>query len=662
MIIQRIETTNFRSLKSIDISCTNLLAILGRNGAGKSSVLHALNIFYDIGAQITEFDYFDKDTTSDITIRVTYGDFRDDEAEEFSSYITDGKLIVAKVINSGGARYYSASRQIPEFVEMRKLPATPKRQDFNALVQSGKYPDLNQKANSATAVEDAMTAFEAAHPDLLQTFQKETQFFGPRTIGGGKLDKYTKFVLIPAVRDASTEIERRGAILQLIDVLVMRSVNTRSDVRELNAEFERRVKEVFSSDNLTELQSLGSLITQVLKKYAPGAKLDLSFGEVVPPKLTLPPAIASLVEDNFKCPINYSGHGLQRALIFALLQQLSLTEQSVPEQIESESLELQRQAQPSRIPDLILAIEEPELYLHPSRCRYLSNVMLQLSRKPEPDSEPRTQIIYGTHSPYFVDLQRFDQIRIARKVPTDGTSTLQTKITSYTRELASQRLAEISQRNPDQFTDITFVAHASPVMTTIVNEGFFSDVAVIVEGDSEVGAIWALQEIQSRDWDALGISIIPIGGKNNIDRPVVIFRGLEIPTYFLFDADSSQTGREHNAAIRSNHLLMRLAGVTPVDFPATGVFDKWAVFSDELEKEFELALGRESFEQLRTQIADELGYSQPSAVLKNSEGAALFVKRAYSNGQGLPVLEDIVDKVTKLRQASASENHAANAT
>jgi len=659
MIIQRIETSNFRSLKSVDITCTDLLAILGRNGAGKSSVLHALDVFYNIAAQITEFDYFDKDTASDITIRVTYGDFRSDEVEEFSSYITDGKLIVTKVINSGGARYYSASRQLPEFAKIRKLAANPKRQEFNTLVSSGKYADLNQKENSAQAVEDAMTTFESVHPELLQVFQKETQFFGPKNIGGGKLDKYTKFVLIPAVRDASSETERRGAILQLIDVLVMRSVNARPDVRELNAEFEERVKEVFSADNLTELRSLGSLITQVLKKYAPGAELDLSFGEVVPPKLSLPPAIASLVEDNFKCPINYSGHGLQRALIFALLQQLSLTEQSIPEQTVSDSENSTEQAPPGRIPDLILAIEEPELYLHPSRCRYLSSVMYQLSKKPEQVNEPRTQIIYGTHSPFFVDLQRFDQVRLARKVPVEGTNTLQTKITFYTRENASRRLAEISQKKPEDFTEISFVAHASPVMTTIVNEGFFSDLVVIVEGNSEVGAIWALQQIQSRNWDALGISIIPVGGKNNIDRPVVVFRGLDIPTYFIFDGDSSKTGKDRKAAIRTNHLLLRLAGNDSLDFPATGVFETWAVFNDKLETELELATGNATFDVIRSQIAELLGYSQPSAVLKNSDGAALFVKQVYQNGGRIPVLEDIIEKITGLREKSV--NRAANA-
>lgn len=650
MIIQRLETNNFRALKQVDLECDSLVALLGRNGAGKSSVLHALEVFYNVSAQINEYDYFDKAVDSEITIRVSYGDLRGDEVTEFAPYLADNQLIVTKVINSGGSRYYAASRQLPEFVEMRKQSANPKRQAFNALVDSAKYPDLNQRITSAGAADEAMAAFESAHPELIQVFQKETQFFGPKNIGGGKLDKYTKYVLIPAVRDASSETDRRGAILQLIDVLVMRSVNARPDVQALNAEFERRVKEVYNTENLTELRALGTLITEILRKYAPGAELDLRFDEITPPKLALPQTIASLTEDNFSCPISYSGHGLQRALIFALLQQLSITE-TAPAADTTPAQEPATLAQPTRIPDLILAIEEPELYLHPARCRYLSNVMFQLSRPPAQPADPRTQILYGTHSPYFVDLQRYDQIRLARKVPTDNTSTLQTKITSFSRALAARELARITQRPEREFTALTFAARALPVMTTIVNEGFFADVAVVVEGLSDVSALWTIQDLLSLSWDALGIAVVPVVGKNNIDRPVVVFRGLGIPTYFIFDGDSRYRGtREEAPATTRNRLYLRLAASQEQDFPVTAVVDNWAVFENDLETELKSVLGDADFDRLRETVAGQLGYDQPSAVLKNPDGMSQFIRASYNAGHTIPVLEDIARRITSLRQ------------
>ncbi|MGH2567371.1 MAG: ATP-dependent nuclease, partial [Bacteroidota bacterium] len=293
----------------------------------------------------------------------------------------------------------------------------------------------------------------------------------------------------------------------------------------------------------------------------------------------------------------------------------------------------------------------PELYLYPSRCRFLSNVMLQLSKPSMQLADPRTQIMYGTHSPFFIDLQRFDQIRLARKKAADNTTTLQTKVTSFSRAEAAQRLAQISLRTPDEFTNITFTAHAAPVMTTIVNEGFFADVAVVVEGLSEVAALWTLQEIQSHNWDALGITIVPAGGKNNIDRPVVVFRGLDIPTYFIFDGDSRHRGTDkENKSITSNHLFLRLADVPTEDFPLTKVYDTWAVFNDELESELKLALGDVEFNRLRQTVADQLGYTQPSVVLKNPEGVSQFIRSIYSNGHRIPILEDIVARITALRR------------
>ena len=95
--------------------------------------------------------------------------------------------------------------------------------------------------------------------------------------------------MIPAVRNAAMEADRKGVILQLIDVLVGRSVNSRPDVRKLNEEFEKRVKEVYNSDNISELGKLAGMITSLLATYAPGAELDLAFEEDCPPLRSIYP-------------------------------------------------------------------------------------------------------------------------------------------------------------------------------------------------------------------------------------------------------------------------------------------------------------------------------------------------------------------------------------
>ena len=65
-----------------------------------------------------------------------------------------------------------------------------------------------------------------------------------------------------------------------------------------------------------------------------------------------------------------------------------------------------------KLPNLILSIEEPELYLHPNRQRHLSRILLELAHGGVPGVAESTQVIYSAHSPLFVDIQSFNQVLI----------------------------------------------------------------------------------------------------------------------------------------------------------------------------------------------------------------------------------------------------------
>ena len=666
MIIKSIEVKNFRSIREARLDCDNLTVIVGRNGAGKSSFLYAIDAFYDIAAQITEEDFFDRDINSPIEIRVTYGDLRDDEKEEFQFYIRGNRLIVTKRLSSENGRimqrYYAAALQIPQFAEIRAKSGKRDRVNaWNELVDSGKLANLGGRVRSADEVERLMTEYEANHPELTKPIEREEQFFGARTFGGGKLDKFTKYVLVPAVREASEEATgKKGAIYQILDMIVLRRINAREDIQKFKSEFEERVKELYSSENLTELPELGDSISKTLEKFSPGSQLNLGWEEVKPPEVPLPAARATLIEDSFEGEITRKGHGLQRALIVTLLQHLAMT---VPVEVTAEDLANKetttsesKDLKSSQGPDLILGIEEPELYLHPSRCRYLSNLLFQLAERPGVGLGASNQIIYTSHSPYFVDLHHFDQIRVVRKVPSPDSLVPQSIVTHFSLNQAAKEIAIVCNADPNNFTRDSFIAHAIPVMNTIVNEGFFADVVVVVEGMSELGTLWKLQEIMEKDWSKLGIVIVPAGGKNNIDRPTVIFRGLSIPTYFIFDADSQFIGkRGEGEAKNRNHRYLRLAGVQIEDFPKTQVHENWAVFNENLEGILREALGDDTFQSIREKVASEFGYEDLGRVNKNIEGAARFVELAYKQEYQIPELEEIIEEVTQLCSSEKKE-------
>ena len=144
--------------------------------------------------------------------------------------------------------------------------------------------------------------------------------------------------------------------------------------------------------------------------------------------------------------------------------------------------------------------------------------------------------------------------------------------------------------------------------------------------------------------------MVPACGKENIDRPVTVFRGLGIPTYFIFDGDlrrreSSDSGR---VKVR-NARYQRLAGVQPAEFPETQCHRDWAVYSNDRETELRQAIGADVFDAIVRRAADELHYDKLNQLLKNTEGAARVIDLIYDAGHRVQVLETIVDRITELR-------------
>lgn len=642
MFIDKVEIENFRSIKRGEVTFSEVTTFLGRNGAGKSTVLYALESFYNVGMQYSDMDYFNhRPVENAIRIRVTYGRLRAEEVTEFGGYVHGGKLIVTKVVNQGGARYYGTTAQFPRFAELRHLGARDKRAAVRQMLDSGELPDFGNLPAGGQDVDDAMARWEAAHADRLQLVESESQFFGPRNVGGGKLDKFTKFVLVPAVKDAASETEKRGAIMQLLDLIVTRSINNRRDFVEFKQEFERRARQLYGRDNIPELAELGRLVTARLVRYAPGAELGIDFAELQPPPLPLPDAVVTLSEENFKVPIRYSGHGLQRALILALLEQLSMTRPAPTRSDDGQQDD--DQAEPARLPDLILAIEEPELYLHPARSRYLASILRELARAVNDDGSPGTQVVTVTHSPYFVDVEHFDEVRMCKKVTSDVEGEpRKTAFASFTRLQAAQRLAQITGGDPDHYTGSTFVARASPVLNTIVNEGLFADVAVVVEGDSDVAALWAMQKHLDQRWDELGIVVVPVDGKSKMDRAVVAFQGFKIPTFFMFDGD-----RAKQKEATANRILLRLGDGEIVDYPPTTANERFAVFEEDLET-YLRDTAAERYVPIRDECARQCGHTRPGSSLKNAEVMQYFLAAARAEGIEFPLLQKIVCGLTDL--------------
>lgn len=503
-------------------------------------------------------------------------------------------------------------------------------EDFSAL----------PSARSQGDVAKAMDAFEQelANAARLQDLERPEQFFGHAHAGAGRLDNYTSFVLVPAVHEATDETSKRGAIQVLVDSLVTSALASRADIVGFRSEFEERFKQVYAPENLTEIDRVSDAVNELLGNYAPGVGLRLNWQEAVPPAFGLPPFLTRLGDDAYDTPIALQGHGMQRALVLSLLQLMASQRGGIAADGDDS---------PAAAPDLIIAIEEPELYLHPAQCRYLADLLAQLAADKDP---PCVQVMYATHSPYFVRIDRFEQICAIRRRALGEEDVPCCEVGSLSFESIRGEIARVADMNVDDITRDSFVARCASVMDVVVSEGLFASVAVVVEGYGEIGCLRAVADQLALRWDARGIVIVPARSKNNIDRPIQIFRGLGIPCYLAFDGDISKRGTSgEGSAVLANHRLLRLAGVNPEDFPSTRIEDGWAVFEDQLESELQAGCADAAEWDAVTQtVRDELGFDSVKKALKNPDGAAAVTREIYRRGRSLPNLEAVANKVTAL--------------
>ena len=650
MIIKTIHVKNFRSVFDDRIDCDNLTVLVGRNGTGKSSFLRAMEMFYDPKAAVSAEDFYAEDTSKDIEIAVTFTDLGTQEKSLFAPYLDGNDLTVVRVFTLSGKKsgtYHGMRLQNADFTPVRN--AGGKREilaQYKEMREQSTYSALPVVRNADEALE-AMRQWETANSSSCTKQRDDGQFFGFTEVGNGYLGRHTRFIPIPAVRDASGDAtEGKGScVTELMDLVVRRTLSSRKEFVKLKDDTQKQYREIMDPAKLTELSGLQTQLSETLRYYAPEANVSMEWAKLVDIDFPLPKVEVKLHEDGYKSSVQRTGHGLQRAFILTMLQHLVAAkgvETATEEGFASEA-EIPEQGEP-QLPCLVLAIEEPELYQHPSRQRHMAAVLLKLSQGAIPGVAKKTQVLYSTHSPLFVGLDRFEQIRLLRKTDHAAGKPRVTKAVKAELGAVAEELWTAGGKQGSKFTANTLRPRLQAVMTPWVNEGFFADVAVLVEGEDDRAAILGVAVSMGHNFDSDGISVIPCMGKNNLDRPLVIFRRLGIPVYVIWDGDNGET----DAKPEDNHRLLRLVGQSDEDWPC-GVKDSHACFKVKLEASLEEEIGKDLFDRLLADTQGELGIPKKKDALKNPVVLQRIVEKAAADRKTSATLKGIVEKIIALK-------------
>ena len=638
---------NFRSIKEETLICNDLTALVGANGAGKSSFLRSLQLFYDDSIKIESDDFYNSDTSKEIVISITFEELSEDAKKLFANYLQADSLTVDKVFNwinnKAVAKYHGSRLQNPDFEEVRNLSATQAREKYKELKLKSQYSTLPSWTNHS-AILQVLKEWERQNPDKCIRQRDDGQFFGFNEVAEGYLGKFTRFLYIEAVRDAAADAldGRPPAVLNQLMELVIRSNLSRNEEFQLfHKETTLRYQQILNPSKIPELGNLSLEMTKTLQDFVPGAKVDLYWRPLDEMKIPLPKAEIKLVEDGYYSSVARTGHGLQRAFIMTMLQHLSAVQSKYNGQVESDSQTTGKQE--DKLPDLILAIEEPELYQHPNRQRHLARIFDQLASGKTLGVSRRTQMIYSTHSPHFVNIDTIERVRILRKTSDGSASPKYTKIHSTTMEMIAHHISKFKGRKDDTEYDPQSVKYRLyTTMTPVMNEGFFADAVVLVEGEDDRAALLAVATKKGYDLESKGFSIIPCHGKTNIIKPAVIFGILDIPTYLVWDSDYGKK----DASSRHNRTLLRLVKSAEEDWPEH-VNGNFACFKIDLEAKLIEEFGQKFFEENLCEYQNEFGIYDRTKAIKNPAVISAIIHKAYAEGKCSIFLEKVIEQITR---------------
>ncbi len=160
MKLAHIAVQNYRGLRDVSLPLSRFACFIGKNNAGKSTILQAISLFFS-GTKLGSRDFFDCSKPIRIEIRfegitsADLGRLAEEHRAKIESIVKDGKLsLVRRYDTFGGSKLmYVTLAPKEERFRSEKIAAMVKGQKNAALVAAvvAVFPELNGKlTNSVT--------------------------------------------------------------------------------------------------------------------------------------------------------------------------------------------------------------------------------------------------------------------------------------------------------------------------------------------------------------------------------------------------------------------------------------------------------------------------------------------------------------------------------
>ena len=529
MQISGIAISNVRCIRELSMQVQPLTILIGQNNCGKSSVLHALQFFFEAATKLDPVEFFTdgKTQTTQAYVELTFSDLDEQDKTTFKKYVMpDGTFAVRKTccLDDGdvtvsyfgyvrvpvGAPDWLLPSNVGDFTNRGAVDGIPNDEFKSLIPATGRVSRAN--------IEQAQATYMERHKDDFQYELAETEFEGPRNIAAGLLGD---FFFIPAVRDVKDELKFQsttsfGRLMGDVLARMMAADKEMDELRKgLDAVFQK-LSDPADASRPEEIRELEEVIETELTDW----DVDVSI-------LVVPPDVEKLfqlgtdlvLDDGVPTVVGEKGHGLQRAAIIALLLAWAKVIKARKKSEENGEV-LPR----TKSDSLYFAIEEPELYLHPQAQRRLLHSLSEIA------AMAGQQVFLTTHSSFFLDMDLYRSICVLHKPDAEqGT-------------LKCQCEGEIFDEQ--QRDDIKSRFKLSYWMNPDRNELFFARKVVLVEGQTEKTVLPIVAQTLGVYDD--NVCIVDCGGKTNIRLYMTVLNAFGIKYLAVHDEDQVKIAEEED--------------------------------------------------------------------------------------------------------------------
>lgn len=392
MKISQVKISNFRGYKDETVVDVNDLTVfVGKNDVGKSTVLEALDFFFNEGKGVIKLDKEDinkkglSDGNKDICIAVVFEELPTSLVIDSTNETTlqdeyllsgDGKLEVIKTYPNAGKEKVSVKANHPANPACADL-LLKKQKELQAIIKKDAITCDDEKKNAV--MRKAIWEHNAA--DLqLQEIEIDVTKDDAKNIWEQLKNYMPLYSLFQSDRKNSDGDNEIQDPMKLAVQEILKDSSIQTSLNQVATEVDSKLKEV-ANRTLEKLKEMNPEIANSLNPVIPSVE-SLKWADVF--------KNVSISGDD-DIPINKRGSGVKRLVLLNFFR-----------------AEAERRKTEKNVPDIIYAIEEPETSQHPEHQKKLIDAFIALS------NSNNTQILLTTHSPAIVKMLDFEHLKLIK--------------------------------------------------------------------------------------------------------------------------------------------------------------------------------------------------------------------------------------------------------